>query len=186
MTSRSVTYRSGEFSDARSALLAVAIAHQARIAAERAATVRDVRRSHAARCAAKGVAGALVELERLVLPDRAAWVAQRSRHNAVPVPGTATPAERAWVLGWHLLAATARLHGGASAGGRPSFGERETAGAVGLVRQALSELHPLLSRERQLELRTTLGPAALAIDAQRRLVAPVLAGHTRPDRTFVH
>ena len=85
-----------------------------------------------------------------------------------------TPAERAWVLGWHLLAAAARLHGIASAGGRPSFGERETANAVALIRQALCELQPLLASERRRELRAALTNSAVSLDAQLRLFAPTL------------
>jgi hypothetical protein len=163
-------------SGARPALLAVAIAHQARIAAERAATVRETRHAQAARRSAHAIAGALAELERLILADRAAGLAKRSRGNPLPVPGTVTPAERAWVLGWHLLAAVARLHRSASAGGRPSFGERETADAVALIRQALCELKPLLASGRRLELRATLVPATLSLDAQLRFFAPVLSG----------
>jgi hypothetical protein len=168
--------------DSRPALLAVAIAHQARVAAERAGTARDARRAQAARRAAEAVARALVEIERLVLPDRAAWMGQRSSRNPLPVPGTVTPAERAWVLGWHLLAATARLHSRASAGGHPSFGERETADAVALTRQALTELHRLVDRERQVELRTTLVPEALSLDAQLRQFAPAARDRKRPAR----
>jgi hypothetical protein len=160
----------------RPALLAVVIAHQARIAAERAATARDARRAQAARRAAEAVAGALLELERLVLPDRAASVAQRSRDNPLAVPGTVTPVERTWVLGCHLLAAAARLHGRASAGGRPRFGERETADAIALIRQALCELKPLLASERRLELRANLAPSTLSLDAQLRLFAPAPYG----------
>jgi len=154
----------------------VAIAHQARIAAERAATARETRHAHGARRSAHAIAGVLTELERLILADRAAGLAEQSRGNPLPVPGTVTPAERAWVLGWHLLAAAARLHGSASAGGRPSFGERETADAVALIRQALCELKPLLASKRRLELRATLAPATLSLDAQLRLFAPVLRG----------
>jgi hypothetical protein len=108
----------------------VVIAHQARIAAERAATARETCHAQAARRCARAIAGALAELERLILADRAAGLAEQSRGNPLSVPGTATPAERAWVLGWHLLAAAARLHGRASAGGRASYGERETAEAI--------------------------------------------------------
>jgi hypothetical protein len=86
------------------------------------------------------VACALDALERLVLADRTAEPAAASRNNLLSVAGTATPAERAWVLAWHLLAATARLHSGASAGGRPMFGERESSDAATLTRQALGEL----------------------------------------------
>jgi hypothetical protein len=154
----------------------VAIAHQARIAAERAATAREVRQARAARRSGQAIAGALTELERLILPDRAAGLAERSRGNPLPVAGTVTPAERAWVLGWHLLAAAARLHGSASAGGRPSFGERETTDAVALVRQALRELQPLLASERRLQLRAALTNSALSLDAQLRLFAPTLPG----------
>jgi hypothetical protein len=75
-----------------------------------------VRRARAARRAAHAVAGALDALERLVLADRTAELAAASRNNLLSVAGTATPAERAWVLAWHLLAATACLHSGASAG----------------------------------------------------------------------
>jgi hypothetical protein len=150
--SSSVLRGAAQRSGARPALLAVAIAHQARIAAERAATARETRHAHAARRSADAIAGALAELERLILADRAARLAERSRDNPLSVPGTVTPAERAWVLGWHLLAAAARLHGSASAGGRPSSGERETANAVALIRQALYELQPLLASERRLEL----------------------------------
>jgi hypothetical protein len=182
VTSRSVVRCFGSSSDPRPALLALAIAHQARIAAERSATAGDARRAQAARRAAEDVARALVEFERLILPDRAAWVALQSRHNPLQVPGTATPVERAWVLGWHLLAAAARLHGSASAGGRPSFGERETAHAVLLIREALSELKPLVSPKRQIELRASLVPAALSMDAQLRLFAPAIVGCSRPAR----
>src|SRR3954469_9936426 len=109
--------------DARPALLAVAIAHQAHIAAERAATVRGPREARAARAAEDALAGALAQLERLILPDRAAGLANQARHASLAVPATATPAERAWVLAWHLLAAGARLHGRATEAGRPVFGE---------------------------------------------------------------
>jgi hypothetical protein len=170
----SVLRRAAPLSGARPALLAVAIAHQARIAAERAATARETRHAQAARRSAHAIAGALAELERLILADRAAGLAEQSRGNALPVPGTVTPAERAWVLGWHLLAAAARLHGSASAGGRPSFGERETADAVALIRQALRELQPLLASHRRLELRAALTNSAVSLDAQLRLFAPTL------------
>jgi hypothetical protein len=163
--------------DARPALLAVAIAHQAHIAAGRAATVRGPRQARAARCAADELAAALAQLERLILPDRAVGLARRARHAPLPVPGTVTPAERAWVLAWHLLAAGARLHGGATEAGRPVFGERATAEAVGLTRQALQALECLVSTERRLELRVALEPAALRLDAQSVLFAPAL-----PDR----
>jgi hypothetical protein len=163
-------------SGARPALLAVAIAHQARIAAERAATARETRHAQAARRSAEAIAGALAELERLILADRAAWVAEQSRDNPLPVPGTITPAERAWVLAWHSLAAAARLHGTASAGGGPSFGERETAHAVALIRQALRELQPLLASERRLQLRAALSHSDLSLDAQLRLFAPTVPG----------
>jgi hypothetical protein len=152
----------------------VAIAHQARIAAERAATARETRHAQAARRSAHAIAAALAELERLILADRAARLAEQSRGSPLPVPGTVTPAERAWVLGWHLLAAAARLHGSASAGGRPSFGERETANAVALIRQALCELQPLLASERRFELHATLTSSAVSSDAQLRLFAPTL------------
>ena len=174
MTSSKVLRPSGPRSDARPALLAVAIAHQARIAAERAATARDVRYAHSARRAEEAVAGALVELERLLLVDRAAWVAEQSRDNPLPVPGTITPAERAWVLAWHLFAATARVHSGASAGGRPMFGERESSHAAALTRQALGELRTLVRSERRLELRAELTPSTLSLHAQLQLFAPVL------------
>jgi hypothetical protein len=170
----SVLRRAAPRSGARPALLAVAIAHQARIAADRAATARETRHAQAARRSAHAIAGALAELERLILADRAAGLAEQSRGNALPVPGTVTPAERAWVLGWHLLAAAARLHGSASAGGRPSFGERETADAVALIRQALRELQPLLASQRRLELRAALTNSAVSLDAQLRLFAPTL------------
>jgi hypothetical protein len=139
----------------------VAIAHQARIAAERSATARETRRAQAARRSADAIAGALAELER-------------SRGNPLAVPGTVTPAERAWVLGWHLLAATARLHSGASAGGRPMFGERESSDAATLTRQALGELRTLVGSERRGELRADLTPSTLSLDVQLQLFAPVL------------
>jgi hypothetical protein len=161
-------------SDARPALLAVAIAHQARIAAERTATARETRHAQAARRSAHAIAGALAQLERLILADRAARLAEQSRGNPLSVPGTVTPAERAWVLAWHLLAAAARLHGCASAGGRPSYGERETANACALIRQALCELQPLLASERRLELRAALPNFAVSLDAQLRLFASTL------------
>jgi hypothetical protein len=123
------------------------------------------------------IAGALAELERLILADRAAGLAEQSRGNPLPIPGTLTPAERTWVLGWHLLAAAARLHGRASAGGRPMFGERETAKAVALTRHALRELQPLLTPERRLELRAALVAATLSLDAQLHLFAPAVASH---------
>ena len=110
MTSSSVLRRSPPPRDARPALLAVAIAYQTRIAADRAATAREARRAHAARRAAHAVACALDALERLVLADRTAELAAASRNNLLSVAGTATPAERAWVLAWHLpqrLASTA-------------------------------------------------------------------------------
>ena len=169
-------HRHGAPSGSRPALLAIVIAHQAGIAAERAATVKDARRAHAARRAGAAVTAALAKLERLVLPDRATWAAERAREHPLPVPGTTTPVERAWVLSWHLLAAVARLHGGASAGGRPSFGERETADAIALIRHALSELEPLVAPDRRRELRSILRSAALSMDAQLRLFAPALAG----------
>ncbi|MGH2945295.1 MAG: hypothetical protein ACRDPC_03355 [Solirubrobacteraceae bacterium] len=174
MPRSSVVRRAAPRSSARPALLAVAIAHEARVAAERAATARDVRHARAARRSAHAIAGALAELERLILADRAAGLAEQSRGNPLPVPGTVTPAERAWVLGWHLLAAAARLHGTASAGGRPSFGERETANAVALIRQGLCELQPLLASERRLQLRAALTNSAVSLDAQLRLFAPTL------------
>jgi hypothetical protein len=159
---------------ARPALLAVAIAHQARIAAERAATARETRHAQAARRSAHAITDALAQLERLILADRAAWLAEQSRRNPLPVPATVTPAERGWVLGWHLLAAAARLHGSASAGGRPSFGERETADAIALIRQALRELQPLLASERRLQLRAALTNSDHSLDAQLLLFAPTL------------
>ena len=174
MTSSSVLRRSLPPRDARPAPLAVAIAHQARIAAERAATAREARRARAARRAAHAFACALDALERLVLADRTAELAAASRNNPLYVAGTVTPAERAWVLAWHLLAATARLHSGASAGGRPTFGERESSDALALTRQALGELRTLVRSERRLELRADLTPSALSLDAQLQLFAPVL------------
>jgi hypothetical protein len=168
--------------DARPVLLAVAIAHQARSAAERAATARDVIRALAARRAAHRVVGSLDVLERLVLADRNSELAAASRHNLVSVAGTVTPAERAWVLAWHLLAATARLHSAASAGGRPIFGERESGAATTLTRQALDELETLVRSERRLELRADLTPATLSLDAQLELFAPVLPRRRSLDR----
>lgn len=173
MTRASVASRSGSGPDIRAVLLPLVIGHQARIAAERAATVRNVRRAEAARRAADAVAGALVELERLVLPDRARWAAERSGADPLPVPGTITPAERAWVLAWHLLAAAVRLHGRASQAGSPKFSERESAKAAVFARDALRELDPLLARARRSELRGALAPSAL--DAQLRLFEPLLA-----------
>jgi hypothetical protein len=160
--------------DARPALLAVAIAHQAHVAAGRAATVRGPRQARAARRAGDALGGALAQLERLILPDRAAAIANQARRSPLPVLGTVTPAERAWVLAWHLLAAGARLHGGATAAGRPVFGERATAEAVGLTRQALRALECLVSPDRRLELRVALEPAALRLDWQLVLFALVL------------
>jgi hypothetical protein len=90
VTSSSVLRRSPPARDARPALLAVAIAHQARIAAERAATAREARRACAARRAAHAVACALAALERLVLADRTAELAAASRNNLLSVAGTAT------------------------------------------------------------------------------------------------
>jgi hypothetical protein len=174
VTSSSTLRRSPPRFDARPALLAIAIAHQTRIAAERAATVREARRARAARSASHAVACALHALERLVLADRTAELAASSRNNLLSVAGTATPAERAWVLAWHLLAATARLHSGASAGGRPIFGERESGDAATLTRQALGELRTLVRSERRLELRADLTPSTLSLDAQLQLFAPVL------------
>jgi hypothetical protein len=113
-------------------------------------------------------------LERLVLADRTAELAAASRHNLLSVAGTATPAERAWVLAWHLLAATGRLHSGASAAGHPIFGERESSDAATLTRQALGELRTLVRTERQLELRADLTPSTLSLHAQLQLFAPVL------------
>jgi hypothetical protein len=175
VTSSSVLRRSLPPREARPAPLAVAIAHQARIAAERAATAREARRARAARRAAHAFACALDALERLVLADRTAELAAASRNNPLSVAGTATPAERAWVLAWHLLAATARLHSGASAGGRPMFGERESSDAATLTRQALGELRALVRSKRQLELRADLTPSTLSLDAQLQLFAPVLS-----------
>jgi hypothetical protein len=160
--------------DARPALLALVVAHQTRIAAERAATARDARRAQAARRVGDAASNALAKLQRLVLADRAAWVAERSRHTPLTVPGTTTPAERAWVLGWHLLAAAARLRAGATAGGRPSFGERDAADAINFIRGALSELTALVPIERQVELRGSLPESALSLQAQLRLFAPLL------------
>ena len=91
--------------DARPALLAVAIAHQAHIGAGRAATVHGPRQARAARSAEDALASALAQLERLILPDRAAELAKQAPRAPLAVPGTTTPAERAWVLAWHLLAA---------------------------------------------------------------------------------
>jgi hypothetical protein len=170
----SVLRRAAPRSSARPALLAVAIAHQTRIAAERAATAREARPARAARRAAHAVACALDALELLVLADRSAELAAASRNNLLSVAGTATPAERAWVLAWHLLAATARLHSGASAGGRPMFGERESSDAATLTRQALGELRTLVRSERRLELRADLTPSTLSLHAQLQLFAPVL------------
>src|SRR5262249_51188114 len=147
------------------AVLAVAVAHLARTAAGRAATVRDPRRAQAARRASEAFAGSVLHLERLMLPDRAAELAERSQQAPLPVPGTATPAERAWALGWHLLAAAARVHRGASVAGRPGFGERQAAATMTLARQALRELEALVSPSRRIELRAALGPD-LALDAQ--------------------
>ena len=174
MTSSSVLRRSPPPRDARPALLAVAIAHQARIAAERAATAREARRARAARRAAHAFACALDALERLVLADRTAELAAASRNNPLYVAGTVTPAERAWVLAWHLLAATARLHSGASAGGRPMFGERESGDAATLTRQALGELRTLVRSERRHELRADLTPSTLSLHAQLQRFAPIL------------
>jgi hypothetical protein len=115
----------------------------------------------------------LARLERLILPDRAVALARQARHAPLPVPGTVTPAERAWVLAWHLLAAAARLHGGTTEAGRPVFGERATAEAVGLTREALRALDCLVSPNRRLELRVALEPVALRLDAQLVLFAPV-------------
>jgi len=159
--------------DARPALLAVAIAHQMRIAVERAATAREPCRAHAARRAEQALAEALAELERLVLADRAARLAERSR-APLPVPGTVTPAERACVLGWHLLAATTRLHVRASAGGRPVFGERQSARARALVDQAMRELQGLLAPPSRDALRAAATADARSLDAQLRLFAPLL------------
>lgn len=160
--------------DARPALLAVAIAHQAHIAAERAATVQELRRARAARDATDALAGALAQLEPMILPDRAAGLAEQSRRASLPVPGTVTPAERAWVLCWHLLAAAARLHDGATEAGRPVFGERAAAEALALTRQALRALACLVPPDRRLELRATLEAAARGLDAQLVLFAPIL------------
>jgi hypothetical protein len=160
--------------DARPALLAVAIAHQAHIAAERAATVRGPRQARAARSAEDALASAVAQLERLILPDRAAELAKQARRALLAVPGTAAPAERAWVLAWHLLAAGARLHNGATDAGRPVFGERATAEAVALTRQALRALECLMSPGRRLQLGAALRPAALRLDAQLAFFAPLL------------
>jgi hypothetical protein len=165
--------------DSRSALLAVAIAHQAQIAAERTATTREPRQARAARLASHALADALAQLERLILPDRAAVLAEQSRRSPLPVAGTVTPAERAWALGWHLLAAAARLHGGATEAGRPVFGERATAEAVGLTRQALRALESIVPKDRRLELRAALDPAALRLEAQLVLFSPVLVYRRR-------
>jgi hypothetical protein len=180
VTPSSVLARSPSPRDGRPALLAIAIAHQARIAAERAATARDVRHASAARRAARTIAGALAQLETLILADRAAALAELSRGNVLLVAGTVTPAERAWVLGWHLLAAVARLHGSASTAGRPRFGERQAADAASLMRQALRELQPLLGLQRCRELEAALTSSALSLDAQLRLFAQVLPGRMQP------
>ena len=58
--------------------------------------------------------------------------------------------------------------------GRPVFGERATAEAVALTRQALRALECLMSPGRQLELGAALRPAALRLDAQLTLFAPLL------------
>jgi hypothetical protein len=55
------------------------------------------------------------------------------------------------------------------------FGERETADAAARIRRAMSELEPLLGSERHRELRAALVPAAIALDAQLRFFASVLA-----------
>ena len=172
--SSSIVRRSSARLDPRSVLLALVIAHQTRIAAERAATARDVRRARAAARAGAAVAHALAQLERLQLPDRAAWAAEYSGANPLPIPSTTTPAERAWILGWHLLAATVRLHHRASDAGRPTFGERQTAKAAAYTRDALRELEPLLTPLRRAELRAALAPAALSLDAQLQVFAPLL------------
>ena len=162
-------------------LLAVVIARQTEIAAARAATVGDARRARAAARAGDALARALIELERLQLPDRTARSAERSAGQPLAVPGTVTPAERAWVLAWHLLAATARIHSRAFAAGHPKFGERETANAVDCTRDALRELEPLLTPRRRDELRAALTPAAISLDAQLRLFDPLLPSpHRRP------
>jgi hypothetical protein len=160
--------------DVRAAPLAVAVAHQAHIAAERAATVRELRQARAARRAAGALADALAQLERLILPDRAAALAEQSLRAPLPVAGTVTPAERAWALGWHLLAAAARLRRGTTQAGRPVFGERATAEAVALTHQALSALESLVSPDRRREVRAALEPAALRLETQLVLFAPVL------------
>jgi hypothetical protein len=147
----------------------VAIAHQVRIAAERAATARDVRRAQAARSAGRSIARAQFELERLILVDRAATLAAHAQSQVLPVPGTITPVERAWVLCWHLLAASARLHGLAFDAGHARFGERQTADALALIREALRDLESLLDPDRRLALRTTLTPSALSLESQWRL-----------------
>jgi hypothetical protein len=53
-------------------------------------------------------------------------------------------------------------------------GERATAEAVGLTRQALRALECLVSPDRRLELRVALEPAALRLDWQLVLFALVL------------
>jgi len=96
-----------------------------------------------------------------------------SRDSLLSVAGTVSPAERAWALAWPLLAATTRLHSGASAG-RPLFGERDSATPLRsrVKRWASSGL--LSGRSVGLELRADLTPSTLALDDQLQLVAPVL------------
>ena len=74
---------------------------------------------------------------------------------------------------WHLLAAAARVRRGATAAGRPLFGERQAGTAVALTRQALRQLESLAPTDRRGEIRRVLG-RAVTLDAQLVLFAPVL------------
>ena len=155
-------------------LLALVIAHQTEISPPRARRPPATRTARAASRAGDALARALIELERLQLPARTARAAERSDGQPLAVPGTVTPAERAWVLAWHLLTATARIHSRAFAAGRPKFGERETANAVDCTRDALRELEPLLTPRRRDELRAVSLPPRSHWTRRLRLFDPLL------------
>ena len=112
----------------------------------------------------------------MIRADRAVQLAELSRRDRLLVPGTFTPAERAWVLCRHLSAASARLHSRASAGGRLIVGERQTAEAVAHADRALRHIEPLLDPSRRAALSAALTPAVLSLDTQRQMFATVVLG----------
>jgi hypothetical protein len=148
----------------------VVIAHQAHITAEGAATACETRHAHAARRSADAIAGALAELERLILADRAAGLAEQSRGNPLLVPGTAAPTER---VGPRLAPARGR---GASSRKRfrrwaPEFrragdGRRRCPCPPSAMRAAAAAGVG--------QLRASLTKSAVSLDAQLRLFAPSL------------